>query len=353
MAIETFHIATFNAENLLHPGVFFAGRDRNKDRAYTQAEYDEKVAWITRILREGKAGLVGFQEQFSEVALKDVAERAGLPHVYAPDLKDGKNIRVVDNAEEATGPFVALASRFEIVEATSIANFPDGTRKIKLLADEAGTVVQLPLERFQRPVIRAEVQLKKGVVATVFVAHLKSKRPQYLSPEEERAAKTNLLLSAIANARSLVIRAAEAAALRQLVLEALVDNSKPVILFGDLNDDLGAVSTQMIAGEQPFPGAQNEDALRDRLLYSVHDLEMAESYRDVSYTHLFDGRYQLLDHIFVSQEFYERNPKRVATVRSTRIFNDHLVDSRRSLRDGKGPSVRSDHGVPVTEIWWR
>jgi hypothetical protein len=45
---------------------------------------------------------------------------------------------------------------------------------------------------------------------------------------------------------------------------------------------------------------------------------MAASYRNVSYTHRFNGRYELLYHIFVRQELAASNPKRIATVTTTR-----------------------------------
>jgi endonuclease/exonuclease/phosphatase family metal-dependent hydrolase len=347
MAIESFRVATFNAENLLHPGVRFLGRP---DAGYKPSEYDEKIQWMRSILREGRADLVGFQEQFSVQALRDVVQGLGLEHVYAPDLEGGRNIRAVNGELQAAGPFVALASRFEIVEATSIVDFPEGTRSLRIQDGEA----VVPVTRFQRPVIHARVELKAGIVASVFVAHLKSKRPQFLRDEE--ASQQDPLVRALGNTRSLILRAAESVALRKLLLDVMQGTKTPVIVLGDLNDDLSAVSTQIIAGEVPY-FKQSPDLKRlawDRLLYSAHDIEELESYRDVSYSHIFDGRYQVLDHIFLSQEFVTNNPDRVATVRNTRIFNDHLVDVRRFDDSGmNGPSVRSDHGVPVTEIWWR
>ncbi|MEY2929524.1 MAG: hypothetical protein RL033_273 [Pseudomonadota bacterium] len=352
MAIDSFRIATFNAENLLHPGVRFLGRT---DPAYTQEQYDDKLRWIRGILREGRVDLVGFQEQFSNKALQDIAQDAGLPHVYAPDLAGDANIHTVSGQLRAAGPFVALASRFEIVEARSVADFPEGTRSLKLQASGPEDIVEVPLTRFQRPVIHAKVKLKEGVIASVFVAHLKSKRPQFLSSEGPDAQK-DPLVRAIGNTRSLIVRAAESVALRKLLLDELQGTSTPVLVLGDLNDDLSAVSTQIIAGEAPFFKLRREQKEQawDRLLYSAHDLEESESYRDVSYSHIFDGRYQLLDHIFVSQELVAANPARIAAVRSTRIFNDHLVDVQRFDDSGQnGPSLRSDHGIPVTEIWWR
>src|SRR5687768_18312868 len=49
--------------------------------------------------------------------------------------------------------------------------------------------------------------------------------------------------------------------------------------------------------------------------------------RDVSYTHIFNGHYENLDHILVSQEFYERNPQRLAEVMNLRYFRseEHRV----------------------------
>jgi endonuclease/exonuclease/phosphatase family metal-dependent hydrolase len=352
MAIQSFRVATFNTENLLHPGVRFLGRP---DDAYTQSQYDEKMRWIRSILRDGRVDLVGFQEQFSERALLDATKEGELQHVYAPDLAGGKNVRLVDGVEHASGPFVALASRFEIVDATSIVEFPEGTRALQVQTSDAGGVVEVPITRFQRPVIRARVQLKPGIVASVFVAHLKSKRPQFLASEGIQAQR-DPLVRAIGSTRSLLLRAAESVALRKLLLDELQGTNTPVIVLGDLNDDVSSVSTQIIAGEAPYfkQGHDEKEQAWDRLLYSAHDLEEAESYRDVSYSHIFDGRYQLLDHIFVSQEFVAANPKRIGAVRSTRIFNDHLVDVRRFDDAGlNGPSLRSDHGVPVTEIWWR
>ena len=64
-----------------------------------------------------------------------------------------------------------------------------------------------------------------------------------------------------------------------------------------------------------------------------------------------------LDHILVSQEFVRQFPERIAEVRNTRIFNDHIFDESW----GRGPAaggaaecpLRSDHGIQVNEISMR
>ena len=348
MATESFRVASFNVENLLHPGVYWAGRD---DPAYKPDEYQDKLEWSAGLLKYAQVDLVGFQELFSEQSIGDLLNRTELNHRYTPDLENGRNIVVGANGrKEAKGPFCGLASRYPIEEASAILDFPPGSH-LSVQVSDAAPVERIPIAQFQRPVLRANVKLPHAT-ALVFVAHLKSKRPLLLSGESDK----DPLAIAAGSARSLIVRAAEAVALRKLVIEATQGSKTPVLLFGDLNDDLNAVTTQIIAGDEPYfrLKAAEKRPDWDRLLYSVHDLEMAESYRDVSYSHIYNGRYELLDHIFVSEEFYAGNPQRIATVLNTRIFNDHISDERRRAFDaGRGAARRSDHGVPVTEIVWK
>src|SRR3712207_134991 len=86
----------------------------------------------------------------------------------------------------------------------------------------------------------------------------------------------------------------------------------------------------------------------DRLLYSAYELTVRRTGRDVSYTHIFNGHYENLDHILVSQEFHERNPQRIAEVMNLRYFNDHLVDSQ--LSNDRHGRTMSDHAQLVAEI---
>lgn len=348
---RSFSVASFNVLNLLHPGVHFAGRD---EQPYTQDLYEKKLDWIVRILLVTRPALVGLQELFSSEALAEIARRAGYKYMYAPDIEEGKNILLTSaGRREAKGPYNGLLSMFPITASSSIEEFPSSVSAMQIFeGNSPPNDLLLPVTSFQRPVLQVDVELKTDITTTVFVAHLKSKRPLYLS--KEMARRDDPSVQACAKARSLIVRAAESVALRNLLASAMKGSSKPVLLFGDLNDDLSSVTTQIVAGDEPYRFLKSESKkdIRDTLLYSVHDIEEQESFRDVSYTHIFNGRYELLDHIFVSQEFYHRNPSRIATVRSTRIFNDHLRDDRRALSPARGLSSASDHGIPVTEIEW-
>ncbi|WP_458098032.1 endonuclease/exonuclease/phosphatase family protein [Roseomonas sp. WA12] len=361
----TLRLATFNAENLLHPDARYAERD---DLPMAPGEYAEKIAWIGRILDEGRCDLVGFQEVFSSDALEAAVARSRYLSsrgckVHTPGYEANSNGRPrPDGSQEFTGPNVALVTHLP-AEVASVAEFPPGIEFTIPLGRVGGELdtTGLGVRRFERPVIHAVVELRPGVKVAVLVAHLKSKRGKFLDSETEEMQR-DPRLQALAKTRSLVIRAAESTALRAMVLDILQGTPgrppMPVILFGDLNDDVGAVTTRVIGGE-PRLAPRGEEPRAHFGLFSVHDLQEQNSLRDVSYSHLFDGRYEVLDQIMLSQHFVEGSG-RIADVRQTRIFNDHIAD--RNFWDDlpplepRGPTVRgqprtrSDHGIPVTTI---
>lgn len=346
--MSLFRIANCNADNFNVPGVRYAGRPGRDGDPLTDEIYARKVAWLSGLFDLARPDLIGFEELFHKDAVAAVvgaSRHLQGAAVYAPDLENNVT------GGEARGPFCGLVTRFPIVSAAAIQAFPAAVKgKLRVQRSDASTdTIPVSIEQFQRPVLRVRVELRAGTVATVFVAHLKSKREQLLAGEDP----DDPVAQALGNARSLILRAAESAALRALLVEAATGNADPIILLGDLNDDLASVTTQLIAGEDPFFLREpRKSGAFDRLLYSVHDIQERASHRQVNYSHIYDGRYELLDHILVSEELVAQNPRHIARVRNTRMYNDHLFDSRlTSDRDERAIST-SDHGIPVTEIEW-
>ena len=77
--------ATFNLLNLALPGVrFYADQE-----PHTQAQYDAKADWIAQQIDRLDADVIGFQEVFSQDALRDVLSRTkhygDAHHVGTPD----------------------------------------------------------------------------------------------------------------------------------------------------------------------------------------------------------------------------------------------------------------------------
>lgn len=320
---KTLKIASFNLLNLIQPETKYYGK-----RFYTQEEYKQKKAWISLQLTKMDADIVGFQELFDEASLKEIIDEHPL---Y-------KGAEVVMGARKGGSPAVAIVSRFPIKSYTVYADFPE-----QLEVD--GLVV--PFTEFSRPILQVEVELPSGLDLTVFVAHLKSKRP--LIPDNVQDRHDPLEISK-GEARSLLLRAAEANALRTILMKSLHNRNHPVITLGDLNDTHTSVTTRIISGQAPprYWPMEQKKKIWDILLYHVKDIQARQSSKDVYYTHIHNGHYESLDHIMVSQELVKENPNRVGRVVYVRTFNDHIVDQ--TFADKKINCWESDHAQVVATI---
>jgi predicted extracellular nuclease len=320
-----FKVGTFNVYNLA------LAEKPYYDRRYNQEQYRKKIEWIAGQLKRMDADIVGFQEVFYVEALKQALAASGIYY----------NAEVHVAGGDGEGPNLALVSRFPVTTFEVIPDFP---AESLLEIDH----LRIPLTRFSRPVIKARIAIH-NIKATFFVVHLKSKRPIV----EEGANPHDPMERAFGQARSLITRAAEAAALRQLLLEEMEGTDQAIVVMGDFNDDGGAVTSRLITGSPPWRSLPREQKERiwDVLLYNVKELQARRSYRDVYYTHLHNGFHESLDHILVSQEFVRENPERLGEVEYVANFNDHLVDD--TLSDEHVAPWESDHGQVVATIQLR
>lgn len=191
---------------------------------------------------------------------------------------------------------------------------------------------------FERPVLEALLDMPGGRgTLRVLVAHLKSKRPKFLQNEAGEVIEDRDDPAVIARAtlRSLVIRAAECAALRVLVHARLKHTHEPLVLMGDLNDSPHAVTTQMVAATQAIA---YDRAARDSALFHAPDVQSGAAIRrDVAYSHVHQGWPEVLDQIWVSEEFVASSRFAIGDLRRVEYFNDHLHEGR--------DRIRSDHGL--------
>jgi len=317
------NIGSFNVYNLVRIG------ERYYDKpAYSASEFGQKTDWIAGQLRRMDADIVGFQEVFHEDALVEATGRSG--------RYDGGTVI----APGATGaePRVGLATSLTLTGTPeAIEAFPDGS---------SVSYGQGNVDSFERPVLKATMELDGTNTVTVFVTHLKSKRPKILDGEDEHDFKTR----ARGKARSLIIRAAEAAALRAVLVDELQGNDRPVVVIGDFNDSHFAVTTEIVTGSPPwrFLPPDRKREIWDVLLYDTNQIQARQSLRDVTYSYIYNGVYQTLDHIFVSEQFYRFNPNRIGEVEYLHFLNDHIVDT--TLTSGDGGRTESDHGQVVATI---
>jgi predicted extracellular nuclease len=319
-----FKIGSFNLYNLVLPDHTYYD-----DRSYSEADYDKKKTWIQAQVEMMNAQIIGFQEIFHQEALQ--AALAGsvfsADHLHVPGA-DGQS------------PVVGLATTFPVIDPPqSIAAIP---------GEVMDALFDLPddFSQFSRPILKAQVALQPDIVLTVLVCHLKSKRPTLLEGEDA----DDFTVRAIGQTRALLKRAVEASGLRALVLQSLADNDNPLVVIGDLNDGTRSVTNSIIAGPQPWKYAPLpiKKAFWDRALYSCYDIMAQKSFKKEWATHIHNGHYEALDHIYVSQEFYFRNRDRLGNVDFVHLLDDHLQDT--TLSKENVPKWQSDHGQVVATL---
>jgi predicted extracellular nuclease len=344
-------VATFNVRNLVTAGVTYYGTSR-----YSPAQFRNKVAWLAEQLYRMDADVVGLQEVFHAEALQAVVDayHALLAARAAPDVAARKRYDHVHHVANITTrpddpmPGLGLLSRRPLV-GDVVARQDLSAAPITVNAAEGMTY---RLDRLSRPLMVARVRLTDAVTATIVNAHLKSKRPEFLAPDAPEANPDAALFveRAMGSFRSLLRRSGEALALRRLVVDMMRGTTEPVIVLGDLNDEANAVTTGIVHGEAPARGwsVAVKRLFWDVELYSAARVHMRRSERDTVFTHIFNGEYGTLDHIFVSQEFYFRNPARLGDVAYVQCFNDHVTDS--SLPGAPGLGDASDHGQLVAVL---
>lgn len=319
--VTTLVAATANVLNLANPGrIFYENQE-----VYSQRDFERKIDWLGGRIAALNADILAVQEVWDDAALKAAVHHSGLR--YTSVIVPGAENDASNNGAVNT-PRVGIVTRLDVEDIQSLAYFP-GSMHIQV--PELGEY-----GKFERPPLLATLRMKHGQRVHVLTAHLKSKRPKFLqdahgNPTEDR---DDDKVTARATLRSLMMRGAEAAALRCTIVDLLHRTRDPLILMGDFNDGPHSVTTQLMAatGEVAY-----DKGARDTALFNAYEVqgEMALK-RDVAYSHIHQGFPEVLDQIFVSEEFLQTSRSSIGDVRRVDYFNDHL-------QEGKDRS-RSDHG---------
>ncbi|GAA4012631.1 endonuclease/exonuclease/phosphatase family protein [Actimicrobium antarcticum] len=309
--------ATFNVFNLALPGSrFYAGQE-----PWSIAQYDAKISWLAQQIDRLDADVIGFQEIFSQDALKDVLARTRhyrhAHHIGSdPQPRDGH-----------LSPSVALVSRLPLLVPPILHDrLP---RNLSVVLPDT----PLPMTRFTRPVLQVELALPGHGSLHAFVVHMKSKRPDW-NPDEADDDPYHL---GMASLRSLIRRGTDALGLRYLMTDLQLRQRVPLVVLGDFNDDAAAVTTQLVMGS----GRRDRSALYERLFDSYRIQSGRDPSRDVGFSYLHEGVYQTLDHVLVSEEFHPRSPYAIGEVLEVIYLNDHV---------GLRLAAASDHGQVVVRV---
>lgn len=324
--------ATCNLYNLNLPGQPMY----TNAQGWSEAEFQRKIDWMARALDWVDADVWAFQELWDGAALERVFDAAGKRADYdllVPPGHDGRSI------------VVAGAVRRGLLEGAPqwVTAFPP-----ELVLQSAGDDPQTPeigiaIRGFSRPMLRFKVRPRAQAEAVeVFVLHLKSKRPTEVFREPWYLANRDFYkrhAQAIGAALSTVRRTAEAAAARMLVTEAVRGSDAPVVVMGDLNDGQHSNTQDILTGDPHYIASGDVLGGSDVALYATQALQNYRTERDVYYTYLHESAQESLDHVLVSQEFYDNSKKRVWAFDGLDVFNDHL-----NFGDPKKFGT-SDHGI--------
>ena len=332
--------ATCNLFNLNEPGL----KMYRNTKGWSKEQYDLKIDWLGRQFIELNSDVWGFQELWHQKSLANIFKSAKLSSKYrllAPKSHQGEGI------------ICAAAVRRGLIvgEPEWIVDFPEEFILSSSGEDPQTPEIKVLLSSFSRPVLHFKIKPHtKSKVVSVFVAHFKSKMPAKIYEEEwyeENEEFYKQHRDSIGSALSTIRRTAEAAALRMILTTAMKGNDQPVVVLGDLNDNKKSNTLNIVSGQPNYLLSGLSEGGSDVDLYSAGTLQEYRSERDVYYTHVYQNSRESLDHILVSQEFYDNSRKRVWAFKKTIIVNDHLNDENHK------ETGTTDHGIVKTVFEYR
>lgn len=321
--------------------------------------YDRRIAWLAAAVQRVDSHLLGFQEIWSKAALDEVFSEAKLSDSYQLLVRDAPGLGQ---------PQVALAvhNSWQVDSVDWVSAFPD-TFRIANLRERNGAEepVSISIEAFSRPVLRCRIRStiprRRPPLITVYVAHFKSKAPARLVSINGNSSALELHGQITRSAVAHIRRILEAAALRALLDKEMKETQNEklsaTIVLGDLNDASHAVSTELLSANPGYRlSASSQTGSRsDKGLYSVETLQQYRSQRDVYYTYVYRNKNESLDHILVSEEFYDHSRKRHWSFSEMEVFNDHLAYADESSAEKKRlfrETGAIDHGYLRARFAW-
>lgn len=263
-------VMTWNVENLFPPGA--ASGPPNA------AIYRRKLTRLATTIAAVKPDVVALQEVGHADSLRALQEAlAGqYPHAAISQHPDNRGIRV------------AVISRRQLTTIRQLHAFGPNA-----LADVRSPDGQL-LTSMGRGALHVVARVTSTRRVRVVTAHLKSKLLSYPNgrrfplDEDERARGAGFALTR---------RTAEAVSLRADLNALMTDHMLPTVLLGDLNDEEGAVTTQLLQGP-PDADSERPDRGDDVRLNNLAGWLPGKHH----YSRMYKGERELIDHILVSQD---------------------------------------------------
>ncbi|GAD00662.1 endonuclease/exonuclease/phosphatase family protein [Agarivorans albus] len=281
------------------------------DNILDSQQWQQKQAWLSRIIALADADVMAFQEVFSAEALAEQCKSLGYPHFLStPSSLD-------ESSYVYRKPGLALASKYPL-RSGSLYN-PNH------------------LNTFSRAPLIAKVKLPEVGWIKAYVVHLKSKRPIL---DEDLVGEPSDIDEYMGRWQSDTLRAQEVSLLMQDILSCRKNKLEAVMMLGDFNDDLsqGALSHVF-----DLPLVQHDEIEQHWRMHDSFTLSQTDQPR--SATHYWGGQGSVLDYILLSGEFSPDYQQQLAEVVAYRCFDRHLTHADYSV-----DSQASDHAAVMIEL---
>lgn len=326
-------VGTFNLFQFVEPPYSWYEK---KDK-FTQEQWIEKKTWIKEQITLMNCDVIGFQEVFSQKALKDLCKELGFEYfvtVDTPKVHEKNDLIYISTT-------VALASKYPISNIKNVKTHMPSVKKHYLKGKF----------KFARTPIKADITLENQETITIYVCHLKSNREnefEYIFKEEHSLEQKNEQVQKALKenfSKSLKQRLCEASS---LFFDMKKLKEKPYILLCDLNDRLHSITIDALSNNRYHDENRKETFIlkdayyeHERKIYNPHP-EQKEIKREA--TSYYIGKGNVLDFIFISNVFSKKNKDSIANVENYEIFNKHIEENH------DGSILKSDHAQVVCQL---
>jgi endonuclease/exonuclease/phosphatase family metal-dependent hydrolase len=338
--------ASFNLYNLQVPG-----RPMYNGKTYSDDEYRQKIAWTASRLNTLDADVIAFQELWSPQALDDAFVAAGLRDRYELAYIRDSGWYNVAVAAAVRAPWVLQGQQNHKQVPPELALVKHELESESDTAEDEDDDVAVTIDVFSRTIL--ELTIGHGGVSgvppiTVYCCHLKSKLATSFRSIDYRI---NPLIDGfeapLGSALSTIRRTAEAAGLRILLDKRMTGNHDPVVLLGDCNDGTLSNTLQILTRQPSYRLSIKSRAGRksEKGLYTAALLDQLRSFRDLNFSHAHQDVPEIIDHVLVSDAFYDASIHRRWSFRDMRILTDHINPH---VSGGEA----SDHGLVCAVFDW-
>ncbi|CAA6828596.1 MAG: Endonuclease/exonuclease/phosphatase family protein [uncultured Sulfurovum sp.] len=323
-------VGTFNLFQFVEPPYAWYSK---KDK-FNKRQWFEKTTWIKNQILEMDCDIIGFQEVFSQDALKSLVHNLGFHYFETVDVAKLST----NNPQKYVSTIVAIASKHPITKIEDVEVHMPSVQKHDVVREDTEHF------RFSRKHIKATVMLANKKELLVYVCHLKSNRLN----EFEYVFHANDTLK---HKKELVFKALDgkhATALKQRLCEASslffdIEKSKdkPTVLLCDLNDKEFSITIDALTNPRYHDESNmNELVLHDahhhysQVVHNPHPEFKATKRKSTSY---FLGKGNVLDYIFIAKELTQQ-------VTNYLVLDNHLQENK------DGSLLQSDHAQVVCEL---